>query len=95
MAGHQFGTEELDRTDVGNRLGVDGDRYETRAAVGQHQQSAIGEFGRAEEAHLGIGDRFDRTGRDLVAEDIGDAGVVAAAVEVTAVTREDKTLRHR
>ena len=60
--------------------------------VGEHEEAAIGQRHRAEEAGLGVGDRDDVAGCDLVAKDVGHAGVVAAAVQVPPVPGEHEAL---
>ncbi len=54
----------------------------------------VGERHRAEKTNFRVGHRFDRTGRDFVAEDVGHARVVAAAVQVASVLGEHKAFRH-
>lgn len=94
LLGH-CGPEESDRADVLDRACLDDRRHETLAGVGEDGEPPVGQRHRPEEARLGVGDRLDLAGGDLVTKDVGHAGVVAAAVEVTAVGREHEALRHR
>ena len=95
VARSNLGTEEVDRTDIADWLGVDDRGCEALASVGQNQHAAVGQLLRAEEARLRIRHRLDRAIGHLIAEDVGSAGVVAAAVQVAPVAREGEALRDR
>ncbi len=70
------------------------DRREAVARVLLDDQRAVRHRDRAEEAGLRIAHRLEVAGRELVAEDVGNAGEVGAAVQVAAVGREDEALRN-
>ncbi len=95
MSRDQFGAEESDRAQVLERPRLDDRRRESLAGVAEHDQATIGHRDRPEEPGLGVRHRLHVAGRNLVAKDVRDAGVVAAAVEIAAILREDEALGRR
>jgi hypothetical protein len=91
----ELGAEERDRADILERLRLYGGGDEAFRRVVQHDQASVRERHRPEEAGFRVRYGLDLAGRHLVAEDVGHAGVVARAVEILAIAREDEGLRHR
>ena len=95
MPRDHLAAEEGDRAQVLERPRLDDRRRESLARVAEHDQATVGHRDRPEEAGLGVRHRLHVAGRDFVAEDVRDAGVVAAAVEIAAILREDEALGRR
>ena len=91
----ELGTHEFDRAHVLQRLRIDDRGNETFAGIGEDYQPAIRHGDGAEESDLRVRHRLDVAGRDFVAKDVRDAGVIAAAVKVAAVAREHEALGNR
>src|SRR5580700_5830093 len=87
--------EEADGAQVLRGPSIYRRRHEPLGGITQHD-----EFGsalkrqRTEKTRCGVADSIEFLGRDLVAIDVGYAGVIAAAVEVAPVPREYEALGH-
>ena len=84
--------EKGDGADILQRLRLDDRRREAVARVFLDDQRTVRHRNRAEEAGLRIADRLELAGRELEAEDVGNAGVIGAAVQVPAIAREYEAL---
>ena len=97
MALRDLGAKELHCAKGVQHLRLDYGWAEAIAGEFVDDERAVGLRDRAEEAGGGIAHRLDRFGFgfEIEAEDVRDASVVGAAIEVAAIRREDETFRCR
>ncbi len=89
-----LGAEEADIAQIVERLGIDAHGQEALPRVLVDDQRAVAHRQRTEEAGHGVAHRFDLSGRQFEAVDVGDAGVIGGGVEIFAVGREHAAFGH-